>query len=105
MTESNTRLRFGIGYEVDASIRASQRLPEENIKDGVFKYILNNLDDRFWCFCDGTNNDCFVAVKDAFDDGLDLTDKKKMLDEELKRLDIMPIGVFRDVGGLYVWRH
>lgn len=96
---------FGIGYEVTNS----GELSEEDIEDGMFEYIDENVDERFWCFeagegnYTGEDNSSFIVVRDAFKDGLDLTGKKKMLDEELKRLNLSPVGDFGDVGGLHVW--
>jgi len=96
---------YGIGYKVTES----DDLPEEELEDGLTEYIYGNVDDAFEHFevgegnYTGEENDNYIVVKDAFKDGLDLTSKKKALDDELKRLKLEPVGEFADVGGLNVW--
>ncbi|MDH3326894.1 MAG: hypothetical protein OEM38_09285 [Gammaproteobacteria bacterium] len=94
---------YGIGYQVVAG-----DIPEDDMEDGLDEYLYNRIGDEFQYFHVGAGNytgetdDAFIVVKDAFKDGLDLTLKKKMLDNELIRLKLESVGDFGSVGGLRV---
>jgi hypothetical protein len=96
---------YGIGYQV----KGSDDIPEDQLEYGLAEYLYGKLGDEFEHFevgegnYTGEENDIYIVVKSAFKDGLDLTAKKKALDEEIKRLKLEPVGKFGDVGGLYVW--
>jgi len=96
---------YGIGYKVTES----DDISEAELEDGLAEYLYGKVGDGFehfevgeGCYT-GDKNDIFIVIKDAFKDGLDLTSKKKALDDELTRLKLTPVGEFGDVGGLYVW--
>ncbi len=96
---------YGIGYQVTGS----DEIPDAELEEGLSEYLYNKVGDGFQHFdvgsgsYTGEENDYYIVVKDAFKDGLDLTAKKKAIDDELKRLKLEPVGDFGDVGGLSVW--
>ncbi len=96
---------YGIGYKVTEG----DGIDEDELEDGLIEYISENLGDDFEYFevgsgsYSGETDDCYIAIKRPFKDGLDLTDKKKDLDDELKRMKLEPIGEFNEVGGLNMW--
>ena len=91
---------YGIGYKVVEK--------EEELEDGLAGYLYGKVGDAFEHFevgegsYTGETNDFYIVIKNAFKDGLDLTEKKAQLDEELKRLKLLPDSEFGDVGGLFV---
>ena len=94
----------GVGYQVTES----DELTEKDLEEGLAEYLYDKVGDGFeyfevgeGCYTDD-DNEIYIVVKDAFKDGLDLTSKKKALDDELKRLKVKAVGDFGDVGGLYV---
>lgn len=96
---------YGVGYQVVAG----DNIAQDEIEDGIVEYLYSKVEGDFDHFqvgagsYSGEEDECFIVIKDAFSDGLDLTKKKEALDEELKRLKLKPVGEFGDVGGLYVW--
>ncbi len=91
---------YGIGYKVTAS----DDIAEDDLNDGLFEYLDRVIGGDWEHFSTGIDGECtynYVVVKDAFKDGLNLTDKKKTLDDELKRLKLDAVGKFGDVGGLF----
>lgn len=51
----------------------------------------------------GKQDDLFIEVDNVFSDGLDLTGKKKLFDEFIKKHNFETIGVFGLIGGIEVW--
>lgn len=98
---------YGIGYKVVES----DEIPEEKLEDGLLEYLAEELGEDFEYFevgsCQYTDtcepNDVYIVLKKPFNRGLDLTKNKDKLDEELKRLKLLPDSEFGDVGGLLVW--
>lgn len=95
---------YGIGYEVEAS----SEVPESHLEDGLLECISGEVGDDFFCFetgnCfSGEMTGVFIGVKEPFKDGLDLTAKKEMLDDELTRLKLEPVSEFGEIGGSLVW--
>jgi hypothetical protein len=94
---------YGIGYQVDA---------EESLLEAfdgpLIEYIDSELGSDFISFevgsyMTGDITGTYVAIKDPFSDGLDLSSKKEKLDAELKRLNVQATGDFGQHGGLLIW--
>ncbi len=96
---------YGIGYK----IQASGDVTADELEDGIAEFIYGKLAEGSSHFqvgdgCySGEEDEQYIVVDDAFEGGLDLAEKKALLDVELKRLRLVPIGYFGCVGGLYVW--
>ena len=52
----------------------------------------------------GEQDDLFIEIDDVFSDGLDLTGKKKLFDEFIKKHNFETIGDFGLIGGIEVWQ-
>ncbi len=97
---------YGIGYEVVASAELFES--EDYDEDcSLEDYIeLDETNFESWTignsYC-GEDEEFYITLKDPFRDGLDLTQRKKALDAELKRLKLEPLSEFNEQGGLYIW--
>lgn len=95
---------FGIGYKVSAN---EEIFESEQLEDGLNDYLWNEAGDNFDQFEEG-NAMCgdvdatYLIIKNPMKNGLDLTEVKAELDEEIKRLKLDVESEFGPVGGLYV---
>lgn len=93
---------FGIGYEVEASDAAKD---SEEFEDGLGDYLYNAANGVESLTCGSYySGDCthFLVIRDPFKDGLDLTKGKSDLEDEIKRLKLITVGEFGEVGGVLV---
>ena len=97
---------YGIGFEV----MESEEIAEiEEMEDGLLEYLDCGIDSEvFECFQPGNGftgeqGPVYLVLRDAFKDGLDLTNSKAILEAEAARLKVDIIGDFGLVGGLRVW--
>jgi hypothetical protein len=97
---------YGIGYEVCAG---DEIIDSEEMEDGLGEYLYNqDIGIGFEFFDENEGYDTeviatYLIIKDPFTGGLDLTEAKMKLDKELIRLELEPIGNFKEVGGMYVY--
>ena len=90
----------GIGYSVKHNNYTSET--------DLFYYTNGHKTNQFKCFRTGNYHDdepnikTFMVIKDAFKNGLDLTECKKALDNELERLGLVATCDFGTVGGLLI---
>ena len=96
---------YGIGYEVEAN---DELEGSEYLDDSLNDYVCCNLGEGFSsfqtgnCFA-GDFDGVFITIDTPFMFGLDLSESKKILDTEIKRLKLDSQGNFGVVGGLLVW--
>ena len=100
------RAEFGIGYQVEAT----DDLRDLDVFDieGLYEYLDNECGSGFKALISGNYysgkfNGAFMVLASPFKSGIDLTSSKWILDEELIRLKVRPVGDFGVVGGLLVW--
>jgi mRNA deadenylase 3'-5' endonuclease subunit Ccr4 len=99
---------FGIGYEVDLirEVIASEEF-ERDYDSDVLEYLTLNLKEGFEVSCYGDfftgYIDYIVTIKEPFDNTLDLTESKKLLDTEVERLGIKILSEFGLVGGCTIY--
>lgn len=101
----NYDANYGIGYKVCESDMISGTA---ELEDGLHEYLCDKVGDGFEYFkvgdCySGEMDGVFITIKEPFKNGLDLTQSKQMLDDEIKRLKLETDGEFNEVGGLYIW--
>jgi len=92
---------YGVGYKVEPK----ERFGNDELLE--VEYLYENLSDLYSSFRIGSDwsgdySGTFVIVKEPFKDGLDLSDIKTGLDNELLRLSIQPCSDFGVVGGILV---
>ena len=95
---------FGIGYQVIET----EEIEEIELEDGLNEYIANNLGIEFEHFeCGnaytGDSDGCFITIINPFKNGMDLSEGKQKINEEIKRLKLETLGDFDAVGGLYIY--
>ncbi len=95
---------YGIGYEVRVTYEIKEH---EDLDDGLNEYLYGKLSAGFGSFIVGNTYSgdierIFIIIENALSNGLDLTEKKQALDDEIKRLKLQSVGKFDCVGGLYI---
>lgn len=93
---------FGIGYEV----METDDICNDEMVDGLEEYIISDLSEGFLVFESGyfgQRRSTFIVIDYPFNEGLDLTEKKELLEAEIKRLRLDIVGFFGAVGGLNVF--
>jgi hypothetical protein len=96
---------YGIGYEVCESDEISE---DDCMEDGLNEYLENECGEEFECFEENQGYDTdviatYLVLRFPLLTGLDLTDQKEKLDNEIKRLKLETEGDFGLVGGMYVY--
>ena len=96
---------FGIGFLVD---EIEGRIDEDDLEDGFFDYVYNEVGDGFYVFqignlFTGEIEGPYLCVSLPFSQGLDLTAAKNDLIAEADRMGVECLGDFGLVGGLMVW--
>ena len=101
---------YGIGYEVDFGETGVDGDPyeEETLDEGVGEYAYNLIGDGFGYFIEneGYNTSVvstYIIKEDPLVSGLDLTETKRLLEEEIARLGLETVGEFGVVGGMYTY--
>jgi len=99
------RASYGIGYEVSESDEIADT---EELEDGLGEYLYSEAGDEFESFETGSAysgeiDGVYLAIKNPFKEGLDLSAAKERLDKEVKRLKLDICGNFGEIGGLYVY--
>lgn len=93
---------FGIGYEVQASDEIADT---KELDGGLGEYLYKKDSSANSLTCGSYySGKCshYLVIRDPFKDGFDLTKAKSELDEEIKRLKLITIGKFGEVGGILV---
>lgn len=94
---------YGVGY----AVTESEEITEEDLEGGLAGYIHRNMGNNFESFkevnamiddADAT----YLVIKNPFKNGLDLTEVKEELDNEIKRMNLQVDSEFGVVGGLYI---
>jgi len=97
---------FGIGYRLKNKFFEDDENGEEFDMES---YLDDVITDDFRYFKTGSGsytgeeNEYYLVIKNPFETGLDLTEKKKLLDDFLAKNDLEVDGDFDVVGGLHVW--
>ena len=93
--------KFGIGYKISDKV-----FEDDNCMD---EYLGEICDDRFDYFETGSSNyggeanEWYLCLKYPFNDTLDLTYQKLMLDNFIQENNLEPISEFDIQGGLLIW--
>ena len=101
---------YGIGYEVDFGETDVDGDPyeEETLDEGIHEYVYEVIGEGFATFGENDGYDtpitsAYIIKENPLDNGLDLTETKLLVEEEIKRLGLEPIGEFGVVGGMVTY--
>ncbi len=92
---------YGIGYQVGVT---EER--EEKIDDVLAYWLDRNTNEEVEAILTGDGrigeDFTFLVIKDPFKQGLDLSEQKKVLDSEIKRLELTVLSEFGLFGGINI---